>query len=104
MDKQFFYKYITNPIAKFIDFWNIPKSMKIRKKRKKIADMNKNEYIQIVSNILLETELQEKYNQGLIPNPAFIPYMLEKHILRATEMFYEKKLRGDFDDLNILIN
>lgn len=101
---QWVYKNITQPIAKFIDFVNIPKRRKLEKMRKKIARDNMIAYIEQTSNALLDADLQEHLNKGMIPNPLAIPLIVEKHILKAHEMFYEKKKNGDFDELNLMIN
>lgn len=101
--KQWFYKYVTTPIAKTMDFVNIPKQIKLRKIRSKIAEANKHDYIETTSKILFETEVQEKMAMGMIPNPLMLPVLIEKQIQRATEMFYEKKALGYFDELNIMV-
>lgn len=101
--KQLFYKYVTTPIAKVLDFVNVPKQIELRKRRNKIAEMNKCEYIQTTSKVLFETELQEHLNIGEIPHPLALPIIIERNIQKATEMFYEKKKNGDFDELNLLI-
>lgn len=101
---QWVYKNITQPIAKFIDFVNIPKRRKIAKMRRKIAHDNMIAYIEQTSNALLDADLQEHLNKGMIPNPLAIPLIVEKHILKAYEMFYKKKKNGDFDELNLMIN
>lgn len=101
--KQKFYKYVTTPIARTLDAINIPKQIKLAKKRRKLAHDNKCAYIEQTSRILLETDIQEHLNKGEIPNPLAIPILIDKHTQRAIEMFYEKKQNGDFDELNLLI-
>ena len=101
--KQIFYRVVTQPIARILDFINIPKRQELKQRRDYIAEMNKNEYIQITSNIMFEAELQEKLNQGYIISPLVIPLVMEKHLYRAKRMFYEKKRKGYFDDLNLMI-
>ena len=101
--KQIFYKYITTPIAKCIDFVNIPKQIKIRSFRKRLALVNKNDYIEATARILIDKELQEKLNEGLIPNPAGMPYIIARNVEKALAMYNEKKKNGYFDELNILI-
>lgn len=100
---QWVFKYVTQPIAKVIDVVNIPKQIKLKKIRDKIAFENKQDYIQQTAKVLLETDLQEHLNQGMIPNPLAIPILINQHTQKAVEMFYEKKKNGDFDELNILI-
>ena len=101
--KQLFFRFITQPIAKILDLVNIPKYKELKARRKRIAEMNKNEYIRITSGIMFETELIDNLNQGVMITPSVIPLLIEKNILRATEMFYEKKQLGYFDELNLMI-
>ena len=101
---QWVYRHVTQPIAKFIDFVNFPKRRKIARMRRKIAHDNMIAYIEQTSNALLDADLQEHLNKGMIPNPLAIPLIAEKHIQKACEMFYEKKKNGDFDELNLMIN
>ena len=103
MNKQLFYKYVTTPIAKAIDFVNVPKRMAIHRRRADIAEMNKREYIQTTSQVLFETEIQEHLSMGEIPNPLALPIIIERNIEKATKMFYEKKRNGDFDELNLML-
>lgn len=100
---QWVFKYVTQPIAKVIDAVNIPKQIKLKKIRDKIAFENKRDYIQQTTKVLLETDLQEHLNQGMIPNPLAIPMLIDQHTQKAIKMFYEKKKNGDFDELNLLI-
>lgn len=101
--KQNFYKYVTTPIAQFLDFLNVPKRRKLGKIRKKIAFENKYEYIRTTSELLLEQDLQSHLDKGEFPHPLLIPILITKHIDKATQMFYEKKKNGDFDELNIML-
>ena len=101
--KQFFYKYITTPIAKTIDFINVSKQIKLRRRRKAIALKNKSDYIETTAKILLDTEIQQKMNEGLYPNPLFFHILVAQNINKAIIMFNEKKAHGDFDELNIML-
>ena len=101
--KQWLFKYVTTPIAKTLDFINIPKQIKLQRKRRQIAEDNKRAYIEQTTKILMETDIQEHLNMGMIPNPMAIPILIDKHTQRAIEMFYEKKQNGDFDELNLMI-
>lgn len=101
--KQLFYKYVTTPIARVLDAINLPKRIKLAKMRRKLALQNKHDYIEQTAKILLETELQEKLNEGMIPNPLALPIIISNKIDLATEMFYEKKQNGYFDELNCMI-
>ena len=101
--KQLLFKYVTTPIARVLDIINIPKQLKLHKKRRKIAEDNKRDYIEMTSKILFETDIQEHLNKGEIPNPLAIPILIDKHTQRAIEMFYEKKQNGDFDELNCML-
>ena len=101
--KQLLFKYVTTPIARVLDMINIPKQLKLHKKRRKIAEDNKRAYIEMTSKMLFETDLQEHLNKGEIPNPLAIPILIDKHTQRAIEMFYEKKQNGDFDELNCML-
>jgi glucose-6-phosphate isomerase len=101
--RQWFYMYITTPIARVLDIINIPKQIKVYKKRKKLANDNKWTYITQTTKVLLETDIQEHLNKGEIPNLLAMPYLMDKHTMRAIEMFYEKKQNGDFDELNLML-
>ena len=101
--KQIFYKFITTPIAKFIDFCNISKRKTIIERRKVIAKKNMIDYIDMTSHMLFEQEIQEKLNEGLMPNPLIVPLIIANNIEKAHIMFQEKKRKGDFDDLNIML-
>lgn len=102
--KQFCYKYVTTPIAKALDYINLPKRYIINKRRKKLAEINKNDYIQTTSKLLFEQDLQEHMAKGELLNPLFLPILIAKHVDKAVQMFEEKKANGDFDELNILIS
>lgn len=101
--KQIFYTVVTNPIAKVLDFVNIPKRIELKKRRKEIAWKNKKDYIETTVNVLMETDIQEMINKGLPPHPLILPLMIMKNIDKAEGMFAEKKKNGDFDELNIML-
>ena len=101
--KQNFYKYVTNPIAKVLDFCNIPKRIELNRRRKAIANKNMMDYIETTSKVLFETELQEQLNEGKLPNPIMLPLIIAEHVEKAHKMFYEKKKNRDFDELNIML-
>ena len=101
--KQWLYKYVTTPIAKVLDFVNVPKQIELKERRKKIAEMNKCEYIRTTGQVLFETELQEHLNAGEIPHPLALPIIIERNIQKARMMFEEKKRNGDFDELNLML-
>lgn len=101
--KQLFYKYITTPIARTLDFINIPKRIEIKKRQKAIAERNKMEYIEQTTKILLDTDIQEHLNKGEVPHPLMLPILIAKKIDIAYEIFYEKKRKGYFDELNCMI-
>ena len=101
--KQKFYRYVTNPMAKLLDFVNVPKRRKLEKLRKRIALENKVSYIEMTSKLLIEQDLQEHAELGETPNPLLLHILIAKHIDKACEMFEEKKRNGDFDELNIML-
>lgn len=103
MKKETIYKYVTQPIAIFLDFINIPKRIQLEKRKNAIRLSNKADYIEELSKILLEEDLQKHAEIGVFPHPLLLPILINKHIDKATQMFYEKKRNGYFDDLNILI-
>lgn len=102
--QQTFYKYITTPLAKALDFINVPKRIKLRRKQRKLAMDNMCSYIEVTSKLLLEQDIQEHLAKGEAPNPVFLPILIAQKISEAEDMFREKKANGDFDELNILIN
>lgn len=101
--KQIFYTVVTNPIAKILDFVNIPKQIELRKRRKGIAWKNKKDYIETTVNVLMEKEVQDMINKGIPPHPLILPLMIMHNIDKAEGMFAEKKKNGDFDELNIMV-
>ena len=101
--KQIFYTVITNPIAKVLDFVNIPKQLELRKRRKAIAWKNKKDYIETTVNVLMEKEVQDMINKKILPHPLILPLMIMHNIDKAEGMFAEKKKNGDFDELNIMV-
>ena len=101
--KQIFYTVVTNPIAKILDFVNIPKQLELRKRRKEIAWKNKKDYIETTVNVLMEKEVQDMINKGIPPHPLILPLMIMHNIDKAEGMFAEKKKNGDFDELNIMV-
>lgn len=101
--KQIFYTVVTNPIAKVLDFVNIPKQLELRKRRKEIAWKNKKDYIETTVNVLMEKEVQDMISKGIPPHPLILPLMIMHNIDKAEGMFAEKKKNGDFDELNIMV-
>lgn len=101
--KQIFYTVVTNPIAKVLDFVNIPKRIELKKRRKEIAWKNKKDYIETTVNVLMEKDIQEMINKGLPPHTLILPLMIMHNIDKAEGMFAEKKKNGDFDELNIML-
>ena len=100
---QQFYKYITTPIARCLDFINIPKRIKLERRRSKLALKNMNDFIDETTKILLEEELQSKLNEGKIPRPEAISYIIGRNLCKAICIYEEKKANGYFDELNIMI-
>lgn len=101
--KQIFFRFITNPLAKGIDFFNIPKRIELSKKRKFLAWRNKKDYIETVTRVLIDEQLQRQLNSGGIINPILIPILVAIEMDKARQMFEEKKKNGDFDELNIML-
>lgn len=101
--KQIFYTVVTNPIAKVLDFVNIPKQLELKKRRKEIAWKNKKDYIETTVNVLMEKEVQDMINKGIPPHPLILPLMIMHNIDKAEGMFAEKKKNGDFDELNMMV-
>lgn len=98
--KQLFYKYITQPLANFIDNLNVEKQLKLHAKRKILAARNHYDYIKMVSTLLTEQDFI-KYQDDL--TIEWGKYLIDKNVRTAEQMFWEKKNAGDFDELNILI-
>lgn len=103
MKKETIYKYITQPIAIFLDFINIPKRIQLEKRKNAIRLSNKADYIEELSKILLEEDLQKHALKGEYPNPKLIPFLIAVYVEKAYKIFNEKKKNGYFDDLNLLI-
>lgn len=101
--KQFYYKYVTTPIAKVCDIINFKKHLELRRRREHIAQMNKKDYIEQLTKNLVDTEIQEHLEMGVIPNPLAMPIIIKQNLDKAYEIFYEKKAKGYFDELNIQI-
>lgn len=94
---------VTRVLARIFDFLNFKKQIELRKRRRKIAIMNRNDFIETTAKMLLETELAGKASEGMIPNPLLIPVIIGRNVERAVEMFEEKKRNGYFDELNVMI-
>lgn len=103
MLKQLFFKYITNPIAKFLDFFNIKKRCLLEQKRNLIALHNRNDYIETTSKVLLETRIIKDISEGRRVDPIEVPEIIAECVQKAIQMFNEKKRIGDFDELNIML-
>ena len=86
----------TRPIAEFIDGFNINKLRKIAKRRQKIALMQQAGFIMEVAQLLYD----EVLNHG---TPSNINLCKALCVDEARDIFYEKKMNGGFDDLNIMI-
>lgn len=86
----------TRPIAEFIDGFNINKLSRIAKRRQKIADMQQADFIMEVAQLLYD----EVLTHGTPPNIDFCKVLC---VDEAKYIFYEKKINGGFDDLNIMI-
>lgn len=101
--KQLFFIYVTTPIAKILEFINVDKYNKIKERRKILSEMNKMDYIIQISKILFDADIQKYINENKVILPHIFNYLLDKNIDKAYEMFYQKKQRGYFDELNLLI-
>lgn len=101
--QQLLFKYVTQPIASIYNILNVKKYWELRKRREYIAEMNKKDFIETLAKNLIDTELQEKLNEGKVLNPLLAPIFISQKIDEAYEIFYEKKKKGYFDELNVLI-
>lgn len=86
----------TRPIAEFIDGFNINKLRRIAKRRQKIAHMQQADFIIEVARLLYD----EVLTHGTPPNIDLCKALC---VDEARDIFYEKKMNGGFDDLNIMI-
>lgn len=89
--------YFTRPIAEFIDGFNISKLKKIYWRRKAISEMQKVDFINAVSELLYD----EVLTHGTPPNIELCKMLCADE---ARDIFYEKKMNGGFDDLNIMVD
>lgn len=87
----------TRPIAEFIDGFNISKLKKIYWRRKAISEMQKVDFINAVSELLYD----EVLTHGTPPNIELCKMLCAD---AARDIFYEKKMNGGFDDLNIMVD
>jgi hypothetical protein len=90
--------YITRPIAEFLEGFNVKKLDAIAKRQRFIANLNKRDYIEEISNILYDTV---KASGVQIINETFVRMLC---VDEARDIFYERKQNGGFDNLNIMIN
>lgn len=104
MKKETIYKYVTQPIATFLDFINIPKRIQLEKRKNAIRLSNKADYIEELSKILLEEDLQKHALKGEYPNPKLIPLLIAVYVDKAYKIFNEKKKNGCFDEFTSVIN
>ena len=86
----------TRPIAELIDGFNINKLRRIAKRRQKIAHMQQVDFIIEVAQLLYD----EVLNYG---TPLDIDLCKVLCVEEARNIFYEKKMNGGFDNLNIMI-
>lgn len=92
--KQLFYCF-TRPFAELFDGFNIIKLQKIARRRREIADMQKRDFITYLAELLYEKVLA----QGQPTDERLCKLLC---IDEAIDIFYEKKMNGCFDDLNIM--
>lgn len=87
--------YLTRPLADFIYTFNPVRDLKIAHRRYTIAQMNKHDFIDEVSRLLYD----EVQTRGHIEDTSLCQMLCK---VDAVDIFYERKMNGGFDDLNIM--
>ena len=101
--KQFLFKYVTQPIARVLDLLNFKKQKELRGRKKFLRQKNYESFMDETVKCLLDKEVQDFKNMGIVPPPFIIPLMIAKCVSQADKIFEEKKANGFIDDMNLIV-
>ena len=101
--KQFLFKYVTQPIAKVLDLLNFKKQRELRERKNFLKQKNYESFMDETVKCLLDKEVQDFQNMGIVPPPFIIPLMIAKCVSQADKIFEEKKANGFIDDMNLIV-
>lgn len=101
--KQLLFKYVTQPIAKVLDLLNFKKQRELRERKKFLRQKNYESFMDETVQCLLDKEVQDFKNMGIVPPPFIIPLMIAKCVSQADKIFEEKKANGFIDDMNLIV-
>ena len=101
--KQFLFKYVTQPIAKVLDLFNFKKQRELRERKNFLKQKNYESFMDETVKCLLDKEVQDFQNMGIVPPLFLFPLMIAKCVSQADKMFEEKKANGFIDDMNLIV-
>lgn len=101
--KQLLFKYVTQPIAKMLDLLNFKKQRKLRERKEFLKQKNYESFMDETVKCLLDKEVQDFQNAGIVPSPFLFTIMIVKCIRQADKIFKEKKANGFIDDMNLIV-
>lgn len=101
--KQLFFRFVTQPIARVLDLLNFKKQKELRERKKFLRQKNYESFMDETVKCLLDKEVQDFKNMGIVPPPFIIPLMIAKCVSQADKIFEEKKANGFIDDMNLIV-
>lgn len=101
--KQLLFKYVTQPIAKVLDLLNFKKQRELRERKNFLKQKNYESFMDETVKCLLDKEVQDFKNMGIVPPPFLFPLMIAKCVCQADKIFEEKKANGFIDDMNLIV-
>lgn len=101
--KQLLFKYVTQPIAKVLDLLNFKKQRELRERKNFLKQKNYESFMDETVKCLLDKEVQDFLNAGIIPPQSLFPLMIAKCVSEADKIFEEKKANGFIDEMNLIV-
>lgn len=101
--KQLFFRFVTQPIARVLDLLNFKKQKELRERKKFLRQKNYESFMGETVKCLLDKEVQDFQNMGIVPPPFLFPLMIAKCVSEADKIFEEKKANGFIDDMNLIV-
>ena len=101
--KQLFFRFVTQPIARVLDLLNFKKQKELRGRKIFLRQKNYESFMDETVKCLLDKEVQDFKNIGIVPPPFLFPLMIAKCVSQADKIFEEKKANGFIDDMNLIV-
>lgn len=101
--KQLFFRFVTQPIARVLDLLNFKKQKELRERKKFLRQKNYESFMDETVKCLLDKEVQDFQNMGIVPPPFLFPLIIAKCVSQADKIFEEKKANGFIDDMNLIV-